>query len=501
MAATTILKLPVQPLPVAGLVQPVSVTIWFTGCSIFAAAFYRLLRRRTLATWPEFKPIFIGTALLSFWYFFAVLDRWLHYDQRAVSYGYIFTMPIFEISRVASSVYYLWGNYIVVWRELEDRFPRRAQGYWWFAAKFAIFIVGLVSTFYVILYIAQSGVWVEFLSLNTIADIASKRTGFEITMTAFFFVFGLITLAAASASLLWKARTMDGGIPTNRVFLLFATLVLFVRSTFEFALTVRASGPSATRRSLQSTKDVGYGIITLLYLGLMYVTARVVSSGFDRGGKQARLVESDVRFAILKRLQRETDEGRRESPPFLTILDQVGNDLDAVLRDGPQSASSDLSLAHKQQAALSCLRKLREQYGNLDPKEGKDYGSRSASGFSSIFGRGSALGRLRNPSATSNVSLSSDMRRSSNQSMRGNFRRTSNQSMRRVTPTGQPANQGDGAPAPGPRPPSFMPSVNSMPSRWAPSVNLYPETVPEAQEIPLDRNEHPPFRERMRYGR
>jgi hypothetical protein len=148
------------------------------------------------------------------WYFFAVLDRWLHYDQRAVSYGYIFVLPIFETSRVASSVYYLWGNYIVVWRELEDRFPRKTQGHWWFAAKFAIFIVGLVSTYYVILYIAQAGVWVEFLSLNTIADIATKRTGFEITMTAFFFIFGLITSAAASASLLWKARTIDGGIPS-----------------------------------------------------------------------------------------------------------------------------------------------------------------------------------------------------------------------------------------------------------------------------------------------
>lgn len=142
-----------------------------------------------------------------------MLDRWLHYDQRAVSYGYIFVMPIFEISRVASSVYFLWATYTTIWRELEERFPKRHQGYWWFSAKFAIFIVGLVSTYYVILYIAQVGVWVEFLSLNTIADIATKRTGFEITMTAFFVVFGLITLAAASASLLWKARRMDGEVP------------------------------------------------------------------------------------------------------------------------------------------------------------------------------------------------------------------------------------------------------------------------------------------------
>jgi hypothetical protein len=130
----------------------------------------------------------------------------------AVVYGYIFVLPVVEIFRIASSVYYLWGTYIVIWKELEDRFPRRQQGYWWFAAKFAIFVVGLVSVYYSILYIAQAGVWVAFLSLNTIADIATKRTGFEIAMTAFFFLFGLITLTAASASLLWKARMLDGGV-------------------------------------------------------------------------------------------------------------------------------------------------------------------------------------------------------------------------------------------------------------------------------------------------
>jgi len=66
MTATTILKLPVQPLPVNGLAQPVAVTIWFLGCIAFVVAFYRLLgKRAAAATAPEFRLVYIGTALLT----------------------------------------------------------------------------------------------------------------------------------------------------------------------------------------------------------------------------------------------------------------------------------------------------------------------------------------------------------------------------------------------------------------------------------------------------
>jgi len=280
-----------------------------------------------------------------------------------------------------------------------------------------------------------------------------------------------------------------------------------VRSIFEFALTIQAWGPNATRQSVQPIKDVGYGIITLIYLLFMYITASVVSSGFDRGGKPARLVESDVRLAVLRQLQQETDQGRRESPPFSIILDLVANDLDNILsREGALSANSSLAMSHKQQAAAACLQKLREKYGNLDPKEGKDYSSRNTSAFSTLLGR-TPLGRLGN-----NSSVTSHMRKASNQSMGASSRRASNQSMRRVTPTQQQqqqqqqrAGQQEG-PAAGsrtiPRPPSYMSSVNStMPSRWAPSVS-YPDAVPEVQEQPLNRNERQAsFRDRMRHGR
>ncbi|KAI0146246.1 hypothetical protein GGR57DRAFT_516893 [Xylariaceae sp. FL1272] len=478
-----ILGLPKQPLPKTGLIPPVSLTIWFFLCLAFGVGFDLLLRKRKPTTWPEFKSVLIGTALLSFWYFVAVLDRWLHYDQRVVVYGYIFVLPIFEITRVASSVYYFWGMYIVIWQELEGRLERRQRGYWWFAAKFFIGMVGLVSTYYAILCIAEAGAWVEFRSLNTIADIATKRTGFEIAMTVFFSVFGLITFAAASASLLWKARRIDGGVPKNRVFLLLSALILLIRSMFELALTARAAGPDATRQSLMPVKDVGYGVITILYLGCMYITARVISSGFDRGGEQARLVESDVRLAVLKQLQQVTEGGRRSSPPFLEIIDHVSNDLDTLLRDGPLSANVSLSIAHKQQAAASCFQKLRVQYGSLDPREGRDYaGSRSASGISSFFGRRGDQSRPRLSPTNISLGAAAGDRRSSDPVTRGNLRRTSNQSIR------EPASRRHVSAGYPPRAPSTVPTMNSMPSRWAAQVNAYPESVPGGPDVPLIGN-------------
>ncbi|KAI0532801.1 hypothetical protein GGR58DRAFT_507032 [Xylaria digitata] len=366
MGTTTILKLPAQPLPEVSMLEGISVTIWFFGCSVATGAFYHSLKGRLKTARSEFSPIFIGTALLTIWYFFIVLDRWLHHAQNRVVYGYIFALPVIESFRIASTVYYLWGTYIVIWRELEDRFPRKQQVYWWRAARCAIFTVGFVSIYYVLLSIVHVSVWVRFLSLNTIADVATKWVGFEITMTAFFFVFGLISFAAACASLLWKSWRMDGQ-PT-RVYLLLAALLLLIRSIFEFALAIRAWGPYSTRQSLQPVKDVEYGIITLTYLGSMYITAHVISSKFDKGSKGVRLIYSDIRHAVLEQLRGQTENGRQKSPPLMEIANQI--DIDKVLRDGTLPCNVKMSSARKDRAARLCLRELKAEYGNLDPREG-----------------------------------------------------------------------------------------------------------------------------------
>lgn len=105
-----------------------------------------------------------------------------------------------EILRVTSTILILWGTYTVVWKELEDQFSPRQQGIWWFAARSLLFIVTLMAIFYVVLGVALSVVWLEFFSLNAIADIAGKRNDFELAMTAFFLLFGLLTLAEATVA-------------------------------------------------------------------------------------------------------------------------------------------------------------------------------------------------------------------------------------------------------------------------------------------------------------
>jgi len=145
------------------------------------------------------------------WYTATAADRWLHYDRNALPYGYILLVPVLEIIRVISTIWFLWGTYKVVWTELERRFEHpRAQGAWWLAAKIAIFLVGLVSFYYVVLNIATAVVWLEFLSLNIIADVATKRNDFELAMTAFFTVFGLLTVCATVATIFFRARQREG---------------------------------------------------------------------------------------------------------------------------------------------------------------------------------------------------------------------------------------------------------------------------------------------------
>lgn len=124
----------------------------------------------------------------------------MRYSLTAVMYGYLLVGPVFEALRVASTILLLWGTYTVVWKELEDQFSIWQQGVWWFAAKLLVFVVSLMAIFYVVLDIALSVVWLEFFSLNSIADIAGKRTDFEMAMTAFFFLFGLLTLVEATVA-------------------------------------------------------------------------------------------------------------------------------------------------------------------------------------------------------------------------------------------------------------------------------------------------------------
>ncbi|KAI1373091.1 hypothetical protein F4677DRAFT_448685 [Hypoxylon crocopeplum] len=407
MGSTTLWKLPGTSLPEVELKDAVIVTIWLVATIVFGICFHYLPAKQ-LSTWPEFKAIKIGTFTLALWYLMVTTDRWLHCYGRSVIYGYIILTSFWESVRVSSTIILLWGTYKVVWRELESRFDSRQRRIWWIAARFAIFVVGLMSIYYVVLYLALAIVWMEFLSLNTIADIATKRNQFELSITVFFFVFCLLTGAAATAAVLWQGQRVDGSVRKTRILLWLATVMLFARSTAEMAITAQVYGPAVTRRDVLFPQDVIYGLLTFLYLGAICIMAWQVTSGFDQGGRDARRVESDIREYILKKLQQETNGARMQSPAFVAILDGM-NDLDKIVAEGSLSSTTQMRPDHRRIVAVQCIQRLRNEFGRLDPKQGIDYNARSTSRITEFFSRTPGAGGRRPGGSASH----SDMRNTS----------------------------------------------------------------------------------------
>jgi hypothetical protein len=80
----------------------------------------------------------------------------------------------------------------------------------WFTAKCGIFVVSLLSIFYVILNLSLSSVWLSFVNVTVINDIVSKRTSFEDSMNAFYMLFSLLTLTEAIYALTLQTARVHG---------------------------------------------------------------------------------------------------------------------------------------------------------------------------------------------------------------------------------------------------------------------------------------------------
>ncbi|KAI0125390.1 hypothetical protein BJ170DRAFT_501392 [Xylariales sp. AK1849] len=428
MQLTTIFKLPNQPLPSiqdGGSVGPVFVTIWLVILTAFFFLFWWILRKSDGPTESEFYLIRIATLLLAISYLLSTLDGWFHYWRVSVSYGYVFLNPISEFFRVGSSVLFLSGTFKTVWLELEDRFTLKVQAYWWTSANIALFIVSLVSIFYVVLYLALAIVWIEFLSFNTIADVATKRTHFEITMAALSFAFGMLIVYAASATLFSKAKKINGRIPMTRVLTLWLpTIFLLLRSLMEFVLALLAYGPSVTRQDLSFIKDVYYGLLTCLYLSGMLGMAFKVTLSHDSGGRESRLVESAIRKYILDTLDKETEHRQKASPKFESFLNNMLYNLQTIIQEPLFSLDPVLDETAKQRYAVDYIEQLKKKFGHLDPKEiskqkhTSPSASRTATPFSGIFKRGMVKRASRNKISST---LTSDMRNSGSEQATGSL--------------------------------------------------------------------------------
>lgn len=144
------------------------------------------------------------------WYFFLMIDRWLHHTQRPCAYGYIVFVTLFESLQALSAVIFTWGNYRVVWLEMETRFSEVWQNRLWKAGRAALLLVSLFSINYVLLSVAHASVWLKFYRLNSTAYVATITTAFEITTAALLMIFALLTCVTASYTLLYQAKKCDG---------------------------------------------------------------------------------------------------------------------------------------------------------------------------------------------------------------------------------------------------------------------------------------------------
>ncbi|KAL8281753.1 hypothetical protein RB597_009457 [Gaeumannomyces tritici] len=381
----TLWSLPAAPLVQGNLVGAIFVTIWLVVTLAFAF-FLRTLLHRPKHTWPEFKETFYSVVVLAFWYFTVVLDRWMRRDSKPVAYGYIVWLAVCEFVRVAAGIYLQWGLYKVVWRELvaRGRVRKGRLRWWWLAAKFAIALVFLLAVFYLVLQLTTAVVWLQFTSLNTIQDIATRRNQFAVVTAVFGVVFAALT-AFAAANAMWMSRLTDGGVRRTRIALFLATVVLLARTLSEVGTTAQAISPPANLQSITLARDIAYGVLTTLYFILIGIHAAGVSRPADGGNEGTRAIHSNMRKHILAVLHERTGGARERSPELNDILHEIEDHLDTLLPalaappggggggGSSYGSNANMSAADNRRAALDCLRDLRTRVlPGLQPRDWRE---------------------------------------------------------------------------------------------------------------------------------
>ncbi|KAK4640959.1 hypothetical protein QC761_608170 [Podospora bellae-mahoneyi] len=399
-----------QPLP-AGLPLHVAVfdTVWFLASVTFTWLLYRLLptfqlphlgKREWKPAWPEFKPVALGAMLLTLWYFLTMIDRWMRQSGNSqVKYEYVTARPIYDVFHVTSTLLLVWGTYNVLWKRFGDRKPDSSrQRVWWFVSKSVFFVISLVSVLYLVFYFAFSLVWVKYESLVPVVHFAARGSSFEIATVVLVWVASMAMLGVYRFFGSWGHEKHSA----ERWYLWGALAMFFARSLAEVAVVLKAqtekppqlclenhigSGdtvcvpsfgtpqyiPPSTGDSNMAAIDIPYGLFSILFLVAMWLTARETTGGYDQEGNQQQLVMSDIRSAVLQKLQERTNQRRKKSPPFREIMDEIEEDLDKSLESGPLARSlATVSPQYKRQAALACIQELRDKYEGAKPRYGTE---------------------------------------------------------------------------------------------------------------------------------
>jgi hypothetical protein len=116
-------------------------------------------------------------------------------------------------------------------------------------------------------------------------------------------------------------------------------------------------------------RDISYGAITVVYLLMIFYSAKSQTSPSNKGSDNVRNIQSNIRNYIIERLQTDTNEGRTKAPPFREILERVRMSLDTPPTNDTLFSGSTLTKHEdNRKIAIDYIGTLREKYKGLDPK-------------------------------------------------------------------------------------------------------------------------------------
>lgn len=246
----------------------------------------------------------------------------------------------------------------------------------------------------------MAGCWLDFTSLNTIMDLATRRNQFEMSSAALFTGYSLFIVLAAG-QVCYSGRKVDGytrilskvNFPPRRLvmsmpqmltpsllqnfLILYIAFLLFSRCAVELGITAWAFGPTKNRQRIQVGQDIAYGAITTIALTIMAFLADDLQP-YDEGGGPGLIIKSNIRRAVLRTLELDTMQGSKPPPPLMDILRHLEDEYKRKIDSQRVFSGTALDGDERYEVALDYVRELKEKEGSRRPPRATRNSSPSA---------------------------------------------------------------------------------------------------------------------------
>ena len=143
------------------------------------------------------------------------------------------------------------------------------------------------------------------------------------------------------------------------------------------------------RADMQPSCDIAYGLLTSLYLLLIFLQACQLSSKLDMGSSDVSSIEGQIRTYIRKELWEATQHRAVRAPPLEDILNKTQQDLTAILASTRLSSDSKIGDDEKRKIGQRFIQKTNKEFGQLgkaihpDPESQQQHAAFNGGGSSS----------------------------------------------------------------------------------------------------------------------